>query len=75
MRAVLERLELSNYRSCIRTAFDLNRSLSALIGPNGAGKTNVMHGILLLRKLLRPQRDHRTETGLKSACMSKPDSE
>jgi predicted ATPase len=48
---MLERLDIRNYRSCLHTSVALQPDLSVLIGPNGSGKTNVLHAILLLKKL------------------------
>lgn len=48
---MITRLEVSDYRSCLRCAFDLQPHLSVLIGPNGSGKTNILNAVLLLRKL------------------------
>jgi AAA domain, putative AbiEii toxin, Type IV TA system/AAA ATPase domain len=44
----LDSVEISGYRSCENTKFQLERNLSVLIGINGAGKTNVLQGIRLL---------------------------
>ena len=48
---MLERLEISDYRSCLDTTIDLQPDLSILIGPNGSGKTNILNACLLLRSL------------------------
>jgi len=48
---MITRLEISNYRSCLKCSFDLQPNLSVLIGPNSSGKTNIMNAVLLLRKL------------------------
>jgi predicted ATP-dependent endonuclease of OLD family len=52
---MLEQLEIRNYRSCVSTSIKLQPDLSVLIGPNGTGKTNLLHAILLLRKLAEEQ--------------------
>ena len=48
---MIRTLNISNYRSCLETSFELQPDLSVLIGPNGSGKTNVLHALLLLREL------------------------
>ena len=48
---MIERIKIENYRSCLGTEFQVHPQLSVLIGPNGSGKTNVLHSLLLLRKL------------------------
>jgi ABC-type lipoprotein export system ATPase subunit len=48
---LLKRVEIENYRSCVRTSFDVQPGLSVLIGPNGSGKTNVLQAIMLLNKI------------------------
>jgi ABC-type lipoprotein export system ATPase subunit len=48
---VIRTVNISNYRSCLETSFELQPDLSVLIGPNGSGKTNVLHALLLLREL------------------------
>jgi ABC-type transporter Mla maintaining outer membrane lipid asymmetry ATPase subunit MlaF len=55
MRIYLDTIELKNYRSCIHTKIAFDKTVSALIGPNGSGKTNILHGILLLRKVAREE--------------------
>lgn len=57
---MIEKLEIRNYRSCLETTVSFQPDLSVLIGPNGSGKTNVLHAILLLKKLA----DERIETML-----------
>jgi ABC-type lipoprotein export system ATPase subunit len=51
MSVFIQRIELRNYRSCKRTKFPLDKNLSVLIGPNGSGKSNILHALLLLRKV------------------------
>jgi ABC-type lipoprotein export system ATPase subunit len=48
---MIEKIEIQNYRSCLETSVSFQPDLSVLIGPNGSGKTNVLHAILLLKKL------------------------
>ena len=66
----LESFDVSGYRSCVRTHVDLNVDLSALIGINGSGKTNVLHSLLLLKKLvnIKPFFRHRREEKKSSVC-------
>ena len=68
MAVLIEKIELKNYRSCQRTAIELDPQLSTLIGINGSGKTNLLHGILLLPKMARVQRYSRQEDILSSEC-------
>lgn len=48
---MIEKLEISDYRSCLKTTIALQPDLSVLIGPNGSGKTNVLNSLVLLRSL------------------------
>src|SRR5712692_7565771 len=52
-RVILTRIELYNYRSCKKTVLEVRPNLTTLIGINGSGKSNLLHGILLLKKLSR----------------------
>lgn len=61
MSIYLEKIELSNYRSCKKTTISFNNELSALIGPNGSGKSNILNGILLLKKIARISRFRQEE--------------
>ncbi len=47
---MIKRIEIDNYRSCIKTSFDIHPHLSVLIGPNGGGKTNILTALQLLNK-------------------------
>ncbi len=49
---MIEKLEISDYRSCAKTAIELQPDLSVLIGPNGSGKTSILNAFLLLRSLI-----------------------
>lgn len=46
--AILEEIKIEGYRSCLKTSFKPNPTLSALIGINGAGKTNTLNALNLL---------------------------
>jgi predicted ATP-dependent endonuclease of OLD family len=48
--------EINNYRSCIKTKFDLQKTLTALIGINGVGKSNILFGFQLFNKTERSRR-------------------
>jgi ABC-type lipoprotein export system ATPase subunit len=53
---MIDKVEISNFRSCISTSFRCHPRLSVLIGPNGSGKTNVLNAIAMLPKLADPPR-------------------
>lgn len=44
---------VENYRSCVRTAIELQPDLTVLIGPNGSGKTNILQALLILNKIAK----------------------
>lgn len=71
MNIFIEKIELSDYRSCKKTIFPVNEKLSALIGPNGSGKSNILNGILLLKKIAKITRNRREEEYPPSACKLK----
>lgn len=71
MATYIEKIELSDYRSCKKTTMPLNKELSALIGPNGSGKSNILNGIILLRKIARLLRPRIDEDSPPSACKIK----
>lgn len=48
--------EISNYRSCIQTKFELPEPLMALIGANGVGKSNILYSLQLFSKSERNRR-------------------
>ena len=49
-------VEILNYRSCIKTKFDLQDDLTALIGINGVGKSNILNSLQLLKRARRSRR-------------------
>jgi AAA15 family ATPase/GTPase len=57
----IRRLEIFNYRSCIKTNIDINTDLTALIGVNGVGKSNILNSIQLLKKISRNRFFHQKE--------------
>jgi len=46
----LKEVEISNYRSCIKTKLDLRDNLTTLIGVNGVGKSNILNCLQLLKQ-------------------------
>jgi AAA15 family ATPase/GTPase len=54
-------LEITNYRSCIKTKVEINTSLTALIGANGVGKSNILNSIQLLKRINRNRYFHQKE--------------
>jgi ABC-type lipoprotein export system ATPase subunit len=71
MDTYISKFELRNYRSCNKTAVDLNNNLSALIGVNGSGKSNFLNGLLLLKKMARIPRHTPDEEFAQSVCRIK----
>ncbi len=51
----IDSISIKSYRSCAKTNVDFANNLSALIGVNGVGKSNIMHAILLLKKMTKLQ--------------------
>jgi AAA15 family ATPase/GTPase len=52
MKNYISKLEIRNFRSCIKTSINFNNNLSTLIGINGSGKSNFLNGIMLLKKMI-----------------------
>jgi energy-coupling factor transporter ATP-binding protein EcfA2 len=67
-RIAISKIELHNYRSCLRTVFEPTPSLSALIGVNASGKSNVLNAMLLLRKLGKSGRHGEYERFMTNDC-------
>jgi ABC-type branched-subunit amino acid transport system ATPase component len=67
----ISKVEIHNYRSCLKTSFAPERSLSALIGVNASGKSNILNSILLLRKMTRQSRFRGQDSFLASTCKLK----
>ena len=57
----IQEVEILNYRSCIKTKFELKNDLTTLIGINGVGKSNILNGLQLLKKPRRNRRFFRDE--------------
>jgi len=49
----ISKIEIVNYRSCIKTTIDVQDNLTTLIGINGVGKSNILNSLLLLKKINR----------------------
>lgn len=47
----IKEISIYNYKSCIKTSFQINNNLSAFIGTNGAGKSNILTSLLLLKNI------------------------
>jgi predicted ATPase len=45
----IERIEIVEYRGCVKTEFEINPNLTALIGINGSGKTTILNSISYLK--------------------------
>ncbi len=57
----IKRIEIFNYKSCIKTKIEVNTNLTTLIGANGVGKSNILNSIQLLKKINRNRYFSRTE--------------
>ncbi|OFX70916.1 MAG: hypothetical protein A2X12_10235 [Bacteroidetes bacterium GWE2_29_8] len=47
----INNIEINNYRSCIKTKFDVHPNLTTLIGINGSGKSNILNSLQLLKRV------------------------
>ena len=54
----IKKIEIFNYRSCIKTKIDIPTNLTTLIGINGVGKSNIMNSIQLLKRISRNRYFH-----------------
>lgn len=52
----IKEVEICNYRSCIKTRFEIVANLTALIGINGVGKSNILNALQLIKKSRRLRR-------------------
>jgi len=50
-QVTISKIEIQNYRSCFMASFGPNKTLSVLIGLNASGKSNLLHALLLIKKL------------------------
>lgn len=57
----IRKLDIFNYRSCIKTKIEISTSLTALIGANGVGKSNILNSIQLLKKVNRNRYFHQRQ--------------
>ena len=56
----IRRIEIFNYRSCIKTKVDILTDLTTLIGCNGVGKSNILNSLQLLQKINRNRYFHQS---------------
>lgn len=54
----IKKIDIFNYRSCIKTRIEALTDLTTLIGPNGVGKSNILNSIQLLKKINRNRYFH-----------------
>jgi predicted ATP-dependent endonuclease of OLD family len=57
----INKLEIFNYRSCIKTKVETSTPLTTLIGINGVGKSNILNSIQLLQKINRNRYFHQRQ--------------
>ncbi len=69
---LIEKIAISDYRSCINTELQLQPDLSVLIGPNGSGKTNILTACLLLQAITHSEpRARRGDQYARNECKIK----
>lgn len=49
----IQKIEITNYRSCINASIEVQDDLTTLIGINGVGKSNILNSLQLLKKINR----------------------
>lgn len=54
----IKKIDIFNYRSCIKTRIDILTDLTTLIGVNGVGKSNILNSIQLLKRINRNRYFH-----------------
>lgn len=54
----IKKIDIFNYRSCIKTRVEILTDLTTLIGVNGVGKSNILNSIQLLKKVNRNRYFH-----------------
>jgi predicted ATP-dependent endonuclease of OLD family len=57
----IKRIEIENYRSCIKTKIEISTDLTTLIGVNGVGKSNILNSIQLLTRINRNKYFHQKQ--------------
>ena len=57
----IKKIEIGNYRSCIKTKIDIETDLTTLIGINGVGKSNILNCIQLLKRVNRNKYFHQKQ--------------
>lgn len=56
----IKKIDIYNYRSCIKTRVEILTDLTTLIGVNGVGKSNILNSIQLLKKINRNRYFHQS---------------
>lgn len=54
----IKKIDIFNYRSCIKTRVEVMSDLTTLIGVNGVGKSNILNSIQLLKRINRNRYFH-----------------
>jgi predicted ATP-dependent endonuclease of OLD family len=54
----IKKIDIFNYRSCIKTKVEIETNLTTLIGVNGVGKSNILNSIQLLKRINRNRYFH-----------------